>query len=149
MSTPSTDTIVPVDQSLVLDDLDEKFRAFQAFRQSDSAATESILDALGAQDDVDKDIVLQLSSPAPLGHPERFAEAHALMIRSLEVLDRNGARGVRVRGRAVHPVAGAGVGSGFGARLVDHPDRGHRGGGRGGGGGGLDHPAPRRPMRTS
>ena len=110
MSTPSTEApapaSTPVDQSLVLDDLDEKFRAFQAFRKSDSAATESILDALGAQDDVDKDIVLQLSSPAPLGHPERFAEAHALMIRSLEVLDRNGARGVRVRGLGpLSPVA--------------------------------------------
>jgi hypothetical protein len=98
VSTPSTDAAISVDQSLVLDELDEKFRAFQAFRKSDSAATESILDALGAQDDVDRDIVLQLSSPAPLGHPERFAEAHALMVRSLEVLDRNGARGVRVRG---------------------------------------------------
>jgi hypothetical protein len=88
----------PLDKSLVLDDLDEKFRAFQAFRKSDSTATESILDALGAQDDVDRDIVLELSSPRPLGHPERFAEAHALMVRSLEVLDRNGARGVRVSG---------------------------------------------------
>jgi hypothetical protein len=87
-----------LDKSLVLDDLDEKFRAFQAFRKSDTAATESILDALGAQDDVDRDIILELSSGRPLGHPERFAEAHALMVRSLEVLDRNGARGVRVSG---------------------------------------------------
>mgnify|MGYP003462102904 CR=1 FL=1 len=47
MSTPSTEAATPVDQSLVLDDLDEKFRAFQAFRKSDSAATESILDAVG------------------------------------------------------------------------------------------------------
>lgn len=86
------------DKSLVLDDLDEKFQAFQAFRKSDSEAAESILDVLGAQDDVDRDIVLELSSPRPLGHPDRFAEAHALTIRALEVLDRNGARGVRVTG---------------------------------------------------
>ena len=43
----------PVDKSLVLDDLDEKFRAFQAFRKSDVSATEAILSALGAQDDVE------------------------------------------------------------------------------------------------
>lgn len=88
----------PADTSLVLDDLGEKFQAFQAFRKSDASATEAILGTLGAQDDVDRDIVLELSSPRPLGHPERFAEAHALAIRSLEVLDRNGARGVRVSG---------------------------------------------------
>lgn len=85
-------------KALVLDDLDEKFEAFQAFRKSDSEAAETILDTLGAQDDVDRDIVLELSSPRPLGHPDRFLKAHALTIRALEVLDRNGARGVRVSG---------------------------------------------------
>ncbi len=84
--------------NLVLDDLDERFQAFQAFRKSDSKATESILNALGAQDDVDRDIVLELSAPRPLGHPDRFPQAHRLAVRALEVLDRNGARGVRVGG---------------------------------------------------
>lgn len=86
------------DKRLVLDELDEKFQAFQAFRKSDSAATESILNVLGAEDEVDRDIVLELSSPSPLGHPERFEASHSLAVRSLEVLDRNGARGVRVSG---------------------------------------------------
>lgn len=96
----------PHPASLTLDDLDEKFQAFQAFRKSDAEATEAILGALGAQDDVDRDIILELSAPRPLGHPERFAEAHALFIRSLEVLDRNGARGVRVSGVGpISPVA--------------------------------------------
>ncbi len=85
------------DKSLVLDELDEKFRAFQALRKSDSGAASDILHTLGAQDDVDKDIVLELSSRRPLGHPERFSEAHALAIRALEVLDRNGARGVEIK----------------------------------------------------
>lgn len=98
------------DKDLVLDDLDEKFRAFQSFRKSDSEAAEEILTTLGAQDDVDRDIVLELSSRRPLGHPERFPEAHALAIRSLEVLDRNGARGVSVRGLGpLSPVAAIGV----------------------------------------
>ena len=94
------------DASLLLDDLDEKFAAFQAFRKSDSEAAGKILDTLGAQDDVDRDILLELSSRRPLGHPERFPEAHALAVRALEVLDRNGARGVRVRGLGpVAPIA--------------------------------------------
>lgn len=86
------------DKSLVLDELDEKLQAFQAFRKSDSEAAESILDVLGAQDNVDRDIVLELSAPLPLGHPDRFPAAHALAVRALEVLDRNGARGVKVSG---------------------------------------------------
>lgn len=100
-----TDEEIP-DASLLLDDLDEKFAAFQAFRKSDSEAAGKILDTLGAQDDVDRDILLELSSRRPLGHPERFEEAHALAVRALEVLDRNGARGVRIRGLGpIAPIA--------------------------------------------
>ncbi|MEZ5169058.1 MAG: hypothetical protein R2695_22170 [Acidimicrobiales bacterium] len=79
--------------NLVLDELEEKLDAFNAFRKSDGAAADAILGELGASDGVDRDIVLQLAGRRPLGHPERFDEAHAMAIRSLEVLDRNGARG--------------------------------------------------------
>ncbi|MEM8923175.1 MAG: hypothetical protein AAGD35_06705 [Actinomycetota bacterium] len=97
----------PGDKSLVLDEFDEKLQAFQAFRKSDSKASEDLLNLLGAQDDVDRDIVLELSAPRPLGHPDRFPEAHRLAVRSLEVLDRNGARGVRVRSLGpLGPIAG-------------------------------------------
>jgi len=82
----------PADKSLLLDELDEKFAAFQVFRKSDIAAADKLLGSLGAQDDVDKDIVLELSSARPLGHPDRFEHAHSLAVRALEVLDRNGAR---------------------------------------------------------
>lgn len=97
--TDETNTESPAtDKSLMLDELDEKFAAFQVFRKSDSAAADDLLDSLGAQDDVDKDIVLELSSARPLGHPERFEQAHSLSVRALEVLDRNGARSVKVSG---------------------------------------------------
>jgi len=86
------------DKSLVLDELDEKFAAFQAFRKSDKAAADSILDSLGAQDDVDRDIILELSAAKPLGHPDKFEHAHSLAVRALEVLDRNGPRSVKVKG---------------------------------------------------
>ena len=94
----------------IVDEFGEKLRAFQAFRKSDSDASESILTALGAQDDVDKDIVLELSARRPLGHPDRFPEAHALAVRALEVLDRNGARGVQINSLGpLGPVAAFGV----------------------------------------
>lgn len=89
---------------LVLDELDEKFAAFQAFRKSDADASDAILGDLGASDGVDRDIVLELSSPAPLGHPDRFTDAHRLVMRALEVLDRNGARGATVRARWLGPL---------------------------------------------
>ncbi|MEM7142230.1 MAG: hypothetical protein AAF548_14495 [Actinomycetota bacterium] len=85
------------EKNLVLDELDEKLDAFNAFRKSDGAAADSILGELGASDGVDRDIILQLSAKRPLGHPERFDRAHAMAVRSLEVLDRNGARGVKTK----------------------------------------------------
>ncbi len=84
-------------RTLVFDELQGTFEAFQAFRKSDEVAADAILEELGAHGDVDRDIVLELSSPRPLGHPDRFWDAHRLAVRSLEVLDRNGGRGVRVR----------------------------------------------------
>ena len=60
------------DKGLVLDELDEKFRAFQELCKSDSNAAADILDTIGAQDDVDRDIVLELSSRRPLAIPIVF-----------------------------------------------------------------------------
>ena len=90
---------------LLLDDLDAKLAAFQAFRKGEGTEANDILNSLGAQDDVDRDIVLEISSPDPLGHPERFLAAHRLTIRALEVLDRNGARSVRMGAGPIKPVA--------------------------------------------
>ena len=83
--------------SLVLDELDERLAAFNAFRKSDGAKADQILGDLGATDEVDRDIVLELAGKRPLGHPARFPAAHSMAIRSLEVLDRNGARGVKIK----------------------------------------------------
>lgn len=81
------------DRPLVLDELSNQLDQFRILRQgADTDATEKLLDQLGAQDPVEQQIVLELSAQRPLGHPERFSEAHVLAMRSLEVLDRNGAR---------------------------------------------------------
>lgn len=84
------------DSNLVLDELEERFSAFQLVRKSDADAKQAVLAELGATSDVDDDIILELSSTWPLGHPDKFDKAHMLAIRSLEVLDRNGARGVKI-----------------------------------------------------
>jgi len=81
--------------NLVLDELEERFNAFQLVRKSDETAKDEVLSELGASSEDDADIILELSSTWPLGHPERFDSAHMLMVRSLEVLDWNGARGVK------------------------------------------------------
>lgn len=83
--------------NLVLDELEERFSAFQLVRKTDEDAKTSALTELGATSDVDGDIILELSSAWPLGHPERFEKAHRIAVRSLEVLDRNGARGVKTQ----------------------------------------------------
>ena len=69
MADESIETESTADKSLLLDELDEKFAAFQVFRKSDTAAADDLLGSLGAQDDVDKDIVLELSSARPWDSP--------------------------------------------------------------------------------
>ena len=96
------------DPNLVLDEIEERFNAFQLVRKTDPEAKASALSELGASSEVDGDIILELSSTWPLGHPDRFDEAHMLAVRALEVLDRNGARGVVIRAPLgpLRPVAG-------------------------------------------
>jgi hypothetical protein len=95
------------DRNLILDELDERLERFRVFRKTDSAEADKVLDELGASDAVDRRIVLELSGRRALGHLERFPEAHALAIQALEVLDRNGAAGVKLRGLGpLSPVGG-------------------------------------------
>jgi hypothetical protein len=97
---------------LLLDELGDQLERFRLLRKSDAAATDAVLDGLGARSNVDRDIILQLSAQRPLGQPQRFDEAHALAMRALEVLDRNGARQVPVPKRLgpLKPVAATLVG---------------------------------------
>ena len=84
-------------ERLVLDELSTQLSQFRILRQgADDDATNALLKQFGAHDPVDQEIVLQLSAERPLGTPERFAEAHTLAMRALEVLDRNGARAPRL-----------------------------------------------------
>lgn len=102
-----TETAEVEERNLVLDQFDERLEAFNAFRKSDSDKADEVLRDLGGADPVGRDIILQLAGKRPLGHPEKFMAAHTGAIRSLEVLDRNGARGVKIRILGpLNPVAG-------------------------------------------
>lgn len=79
---------------LELDDLVGRLDAFQLLRHSDSDEASAVLADMGATSPVDREIVLQLGAKRPLGHPDRFPEAHSLAVRALEVLDRNGHRDI-------------------------------------------------------
>jgi len=81
---------------LGLDDVINRLDAFQLLRKSDGDSANQVLVDLGATSEVDRDIILELGAKRPLGHPERFEEAHSLAVRSLEVLDRNGHRSIPV-----------------------------------------------------
>jgi len=96
LATTGADASLDDRPELVLDDFTEKLDAFNAFRKSDAKAADDILDQVGANDAVDRRIILQLAAKRPLGHPDRFEEAHSGAMRALEVLDRNAASGVRV-----------------------------------------------------
>jgi hypothetical protein len=82
----------PDERPLLLDELDERLARFRFLRKSDEAAADEVLADIGASGPVENEIVLELSATRPLGHPDRFTHAHELAMRSLEVLDRNGAR---------------------------------------------------------
>ena len=51
-----------------------------------------LLEEIGGSSKVDQDIVSELSKVRPIWQPHVFDQAHRMAMRSLEVLDRNGAR---------------------------------------------------------
>jgi len=84
------------DGNLGLDDIVNRLDSFQLLRKSTGNEADEVLAELGATSKIDREIVLQLGAKRPLGHPERFEQAHSLAVRSLEVLDRNGHRDIPV-----------------------------------------------------
>lgn len=81
---------------LGIDDLVSRLDSFQLLRNSTGSDADEVLAELGATSKIDREIVLELGAKLPLGHPERFEEAHGLAVRALEVLDRNGHRSIPV-----------------------------------------------------
>ena len=78
---------------LILDRIDA-LRVLRADTQEEKGI---LLEEIGGRGKVEQDIVSELSKTRPLWRADRFEEAHRLAMRSLEVLDRNGARHTTLR----------------------------------------------------
>jgi hypothetical protein len=96
------------DDELLIDRID----AIRVFRADTEEEKGKLLEQIAGHGAVERDIVRQLARPRPLYRPERFEEAHRLAVRSLEVLDRNGARRASLPKKLwiLRPVAGYFVG---------------------------------------
>jgi hypothetical protein len=93
------------EKSALLDEFSDRLAAFRSLSKSDdSNGTDAILQEFGANGRVERDIVREISARAPLWMPSKFEEAHRLAMRSLEVLDRNGARSVNAKMGPLTPV---------------------------------------------
>ncbi|CAN5603346.1 hypothetical protein BH10ACT2_BH10ACT2_01250 [soil metagenome] len=73
---------------LILDRID----ALRILRAVTPEEKGELLERIAGPGQPEQDIVDQLSKIRPLWRPDRFEEAHRMAMRSLEVLDRNGAR---------------------------------------------------------
>jgi len=66
--------------------------ALRVFRADTPEEKGRLLEEIAGTGRVEQDIVDQLSKVRPLWRPQQFPAAHRMMMRSLEVLDRNGVR---------------------------------------------------------
>lgn len=91
---------------LKLDELRHRLDQFRLLYDSDDEATDRMLNELGGQGKVERQMMGELATAKPLASPERVAEAHAVAMHALEVLARNGARPPsRLRAGPLTPVA--------------------------------------------
>lgn len=87
-SGPPADGVCADDEPLLLDRID----ALRVLRASSPEEKGALLEELGGPGKVEQEIVAELAKVKPLWRTDEFSEAHRMAMRSLEVLDRNGAR---------------------------------------------------------
>jgi len=81
-----------VDKPLLVDELSERLDRFRILYDRDDASTDELLAELGGQGKVERDMLRELAATRVLRSPERVPDAHAVAMRALEVLARNGSR---------------------------------------------------------
>ncbi len=102
----STQAPAAGDGKLTIDDLTERIDALRVLKADNPEEAGRMLEQIGGSGKPEQDIVDQLSKIKPLWRPDRFEEAHRMAMRSLEVLDRNGARNAKMpRMGPLKPVA--------------------------------------------
>ena len=96
----------------ILDEFtDQLDRTRRLLTGSPEEAAELALDRFGGEIEVEARIAIELAVLEPLAHPGRFLEAHRIVMRALEVLDREGSRNPAVPNLGpLTAIAKAGVG---------------------------------------
>ncbi len=79
-------------EGIVDDLLLDRIDALRVLRAGSNDEKGAILEQIAGRGQAEQDIVKEISKIRPLWRPDRFEEAHRMAMRSLEVLDRNGAR---------------------------------------------------------
>ena len=82
----------PSTPELLVDQID----ALRVLRADTDEEKGRLLEQIGGKGIVEQEMVSQMSAIRPLLHPDRFEEAHRMMMRGIEVLDRNGPRPSKV-----------------------------------------------------
>lgn len=89
----AADAPTPKPEGRVLDELLlDRIDALRVLRADTPEEKALLLENIGGPGKAEQDIVDELSKMKPLWRPDRFEEAHRLAMRSIEVLERNGAR---------------------------------------------------------
>lgn len=83
---------LPITPDLLIDQID----SLRVLRADSDEEKGRLLEQIGGKGLVEQEMVAQMSAAKPLHHPDRFEEAHRIMMRGIEVLDRNGPRPAKV-----------------------------------------------------
>ena len=83
---------LPITPDLLIDQID----SLRVLRADSDEENGRLLEQIGGKGLVEQEMVAQMSAVKPLHHPDRFEEAHRIMMRGIEVLDRNGPRPAKV-----------------------------------------------------
>jgi hypothetical protein len=89
---PAVLPTVPAERNLILDELSAHLDSIRVLRAQNPDEAGAVLESVGVSGKAEADIVDQLAKIKPLWRPDRFEEAHRLIMRALEVIDRNGPR---------------------------------------------------------
>ena len=79
-------------RSLILDELGDRLDRFRLVTGGDEAERDAILAELDVRGPREAEMLEELANPRILAHPERFADAHRLVMSAMEVLARHGHR---------------------------------------------------------
>lgn len=95
----------PREGHLFLDEVtDQLDRTFRLLRGDPDMAAESAFAEVGVNSKAEAQLLSELAASGPLAHPDRFPEANRLVMRALEVVDRDGWKHPKLR--ALGPLQG-------------------------------------------